>query len=99
MEQPIYERRGHRLQGRGDGFEGWYCACGLVTMTLSPQAFGPCPLRAGPEGEMIEDRLEKLAQRLRAEGAIFGPERDLMVDAAAMLRDARRDLTSSRRIG
>jgi hypothetical protein len=38
-------------------------------------------------GESIPDRLEKVAKYLRAEGAIFGHERDLMIDAANLLRD------------
>lgn len=38
--------------------------------------------------ESVGDRLEKLALRLRREGVIFGPERDLMVDAANLLRAA-----------
>lgn len=40
--------------------------------------------------DSIEDRLEKLAHRLRAEGVTYGPERDLMVDAANLLREYRR---------
>lgn len=39
----------------------------------------------------IDVRLEALARKLRAEGAIFGPERDLMMDAAALLRAAREE--------
>lgn len=47
-------------------------------------------------GEAIEVRLERLAVRLRNEGVIFGPERDLMVDAANLLRAAHNATTTER---
>ena len=37
----------------------------------------------------LDERLERLAHSLRAQGVIHGPERDLMVDAAALIRDLR----------